>query len=400
MNVQFVELNQASLARRHAGALWRLGFRPFFLLASLFAPGAILAWLLIRSAAVPPMGSMDSMLWHAHEMIFGYSSAVIAGFVLTASQNWTGIPGVRGRKLQILAALWVAGRLAMAGVREPSAAVALIDLAFYPALALALFPYLRPADMRIERVFFAYFALYFAGNAMMHAEALGWIHGFALRGALLGVHTTVLMIVFMGGRVIPFFTESEKSHAQPRTHAWLEFLSHASAGAFLVTQFLSPNSVITAAVAFAAALIHGARLRGWYVRRIRRIAVLWVLHLAYLWIAIGFALSGFASLGWIPLGPAVHALTVGGLGMMTYGMMSRVALGHTGRRLRPDRLIIAGYALLSFSTLTRVLGPILASGVYEAWVQLSGTLWIAAFALFLVIYGPILTRARLDGRSG
>ena len=388
------------LGQNEVVPLWRLGFRPFFLLAALFAILGIFLWVFIFLGAFHPIGAFDPILWHAHEMIYGYVTAVIAGFVLTASQNWTGRPGLRGKKLQFLVALWILGRTLMSLSHHSSLATAFIDLSFYPCLAIALAPDLKPADMKAERVFFLYFALYFAGNLLMHLEALGVTHGYALRGALLGLNTTLLMIIFMGGRVIPFFAESELARAQPRTHSTVEIFSHVSAWAFLVSQLFIPGSIVSAVIAFVASALHFLRLSGWYVRRVRRIALLWVLFSAYFWIATGFSLFGFVSLGVLSLGPAVHAFAVGGLGVMTYGMMSRVALGHTGRRLKPASVIIAGYVLLNLSCLIRVFGPILRASSVPRWIEISGSLWILAFFSFALIYAPMLVRARIDGKTG
>lgn len=381
-------------------AIWRLGFRPFFLFASLFAAVTILIWIAVFSGSVPSVGAFDPILWHAHEMIYGYATAVIAGFVLTASQNWTGRPGVSGTPLKLLFLLWASARVLMSVLVKPSLIVSILDLGFYPALAALMIPYLRPADMKTERVFFAYFALYFSGNLMMHLEALGVVRGHGLQGALLGLHTTILMIVFMGGRVLPFFAESEKAKAQPKIYPAIEIASHLSAWTFLATQFFIPHSVAAAAVAIAAGIIHFIRFCGWYVKRIRRIAILWVLYSSYLWIVIGFFLSALTSLDLVAIGPSVHALTVGGLGIMTYGMMSRVSLGHTGRKIYPQKAIIAGFFLLNVACAIRVFGPIASMSRLGIWIFSSGVLWVAAFALFVYVYMPLLVRPRPDGRRG
>jgi uncharacterized protein involved in response to NO len=380
--------------------IWRLGFRPFFLFAALFALISILLWALIFLGASAPLGSFDPILWHAHEMIYGYATAVIAGFVLTASQNWTGRRGVNGSMLVAIWILWVLGRVLMSTLSSHGLLVAIVDLAFYPALALTLAPYLQGREMRTERVFLAYFTLFFAGNLAMHLDALGVLRGYGLRGALLGLNTTIVMIVFMGGRLIPFFAESEKARAQPKTQAWVEASSHATAWAFLLSQLLAPYSRLAAILAFVAFAVHLLRLANWYVRRIRRVALLWVLYSSYLWIVLGFGLFGLSSLGILALGPAVHAFTVGGLGIMTYGMMSRVSLGHTGRPLRASAPILAGYLLLNLACLIRVVGPIVASSAIRIWIGTSAALWILAFALFVWVYAPMLLRARIDGRPG
>lgn len=379
--------------------LWRLGFRPFFLGAGAFALVAIPLWMGVLLGGLRPAGSFDPVLWHAHEMIYGYATAVIAGFVLTASQNWTGIPGVRGPKLMGIFALWVAGRVLMSVPHRPSPAAMVVDLLFYPMLALALLPYLRPADRKVERVFLAYFGLYFSGNLMTHLDALGILRGYGMRGVLLGLNATIVMIVLMGGRVIPFFTESDLSRRQPRTYLPVEWMAHATAWGVLLSQLLMPDTPWAAALAFAALATHLFRLLGWHVRRVRRIPLLWILHLAYLWIAVGYGLLGLSSLGRLALGPAVHALAVGGLGGMTYGMMTRVSLGHTGRELRASCPIVAGYLALNGAALIRVIGPLILDST-PAWALPAAAAWTLAFGIFLWSYGPMLLRSRVDGGSG
>jgi uncharacterized protein involved in response to NO len=386
-------------SEQEGAPIWRLGFRPFFLSAALFALVAVLIWLGILLGAFRPVGFFDPILWHAHEMIYGYATAVIAGFVLTASQNWTGRRGVHGRRLWVLVLIWIAGRVLISALHRPSYVATAVDLLFYPSLALAMVPYLKPADMKIERIFFAYFALYFTGNLLMHLDSLGILPGQGMRGALLGLNTTIVMIVFMGGRVIPFFTESELSRHQPKTYAQVEGLAHVTAWAFLLSQLLIPNTAWAAWLAFAATVTHLARLAGWQVRRIRRIPVLWILHLAYFWIAVGFGLFGLASLGRIAIGPAVHALAIGALGGMTYGMMSRVSLGHTGRKLQPSSLIVAGYIALNAAAVVRVLGPLISASSFW-WMIATATTWVVAFALFIWVYAPMLLNSRVDGRPG
>lgn len=274
--------------------------------------------------------------------------------------------------------------------------VALVDLSFCPVLGLCLIPYLKGSDMKIERIFFVYFALFFCGNLLVHLDALGLLQGMALRGLLLGLYTTMIMIIFMGGRVIPFFTESSISKSQPRSYAWIEVLSHVSAWGFLVSQFADANSFISAEVAFAAAVIHLIRLFGWQVRRVHKVPLIWVLHVAYLWIVVGFLLSGFVSLGVIAQGPAVHSFTIGALGGMTYGMMSRVSLGHTGRRLHPSAWIVVGYYLLNAAALIRVIGPLVAASFLKSVVIMSGFFWVVAYGIFLLIYVPMLFTSRAD----
>lgn len=378
---------------------WQLGFRPFFALGALASVVLLSLWLTLQAGTPVPLGALAPIVWHAHEMVFGFAAAIVAGFVLTASQSWSGVRGVHGRRLQLLVAVWLLARVLLL-TPAPLPIVALVDLAFFPLLSLALWPYLRDPELKPERLLFVLFAALLVGNAMVHAEALGLTSGTALRGVRLGVHTLVVMIVFIGGRVIPFFTESSIARAQPRTWRWVEWASHGTAWAFVVAQVVAPTSPVSAAIALAAALANLVRLAGWYVRRVRRAPLLWVLHAAYLWLVVGFALSGLASLGVVAGSYAVHAFTVGGIGAVIHGMISRVSLGHTGRRLHPSAWTVAGFVAIHLAAVVRVLVPLAFPSLQTAAIHLSGALWILAYGLFLAVYMPMLRAARVDGEPG
>lgn len=386
-------------------SLWRLGFRPFFLFGSGYAVIAILVWLSFLTGYSPHLALADPVVWHSHEMVFGFVAAVIAGFVLTAIQNWTGIQGIRGNRLRLVFFLWLAARVLMFIPGAPLLLVAVVDLSFFPCVAFLLTPYFRSPEIGMERFFYLFFFLFFLGNTFVHLEALRldpfhFRDGTARIGIRLGLDTAILVTFFMGGRVIPFFTESSLARTQPRTYPWIERLSPVVTVAFLIGDLCFRETAGLAAIAFAVALIHGVRLFGWQVRRLRRIPLIWVLHLAYLWMVLGFALSGLAALGTLPVSLATHAFTVGGLGIMIYGMISRVSLGHTGRRLHPTAWTVGGYVLLAIAATIRVFGPLL-PGVELRWIWFgTGIPWAAAFLIFFVQYTPLLTQPRVDGRPG
>jgi len=388
-------------------ALWRLAFRPFFLFGALFAALSIGLWLAVLFGGLPYHGGMSPIIWHSHEMVYGFSTAIIAGFILTAVQNWSGKRGIQGLKLQVLFGFWALARLLIAFYPGPSLLVTIVDLAFFPLLGFFLFPYLKEPRFKVERVFFLYFAIFFTSNLLVHLETLGVNLPENINAALairLGLHTVILVILFIGGRVIPFFTESAISRSQPKTYPAIEVLSHASAWAFLITQFFMQHSIISAVVAIVTAIIQLIRLQGWYVPRLKAVPIIWVLHVAYLWLAIGFLLSGFSSLGLVPITLSVHAFTVGGIGSIIFGMMTRVSFGHTGRKLYPSKKSVAGYAMISLAALIRVFGPMftgaLGADAYSVSLTLAGVLWITAFGFFVFEYFPVLTQPRLDGRDG
>lgn len=383
-------------------SIWNLAFRPFFLFGSVYSAIAMVIWLSFLSGR-SAFGEMDPFIWHSHEMIYGFVTAIIAGFILTVVQNWTGIPGLKGSRLKFLFALWLMGRILMWIPGSPALLTAAVDLSFFPVLTFFLIPYFRSPELGTERFFYLFFLLFFAGNLLVHLETVGldpfhFSEGTAHVGIRIGLDSALLVTLFMSGRVIPFFTESSIARAQPRTYVWTERLAPATAAAFVFGDFFFRGTVVLASIAFITALVHAIRLAGWQVRRIRRVPLIWVLHLAYLWIVIGLGLSGLAALGKLPVSLSTHAFTVGGLGLMIYGMISRVSLGHTGRRLHPTAWTVGGYALLAIAAVVRVFTPLFPT-VNVQWVWLgAGICWTIAFFIFIVQYSPILTQPRADGR--
>jgi uncharacterized protein involved in response to NO len=380
---------------RPQSPLWSLGFRPFFLFGSMFSAISILIWLIFQLGWLRSTGVFSPTLWHSHEMVFGFVSAIIAGFALTVVQNWTGKPGVSGTKLKWIVFLWLAARVLLFILQRDTWLSAGVDLSFYPLLAFYLFPYLKDPDLKIERVFFAYFLLFWIGNWITHIEGLGIVPGIGRKGVYLSIYTALLMIIFIGGRVIPFFTESSVSKKQPKTIKTIEVLSHGSAWAFLITQFFYPFYKISVFVAFFAGLVHLARLYQWQVPRVRRVPLIWVLHVAYLWIAVGFILTGFTSLQMVSPFVSIHAFAVGGIGVVIYGMITRVSLGHTGRRLHPSYSTAVAYWMILLSAALRVIVPLIEPRLHDLAVRTSAVFWIAAFVIFVWNYYPILTKKRI-----
>lgn len=382
-------------------AIWGLAFRPFFLFGAIHAIVVMLFWVGYLNGAFSSFGSFDPILWHSHEMVYGFTSAIVVGFVLTAAQNWTGKWGVHGAWLASVFGVWAAARILFLIPTSPEWLRALVDLAFYPYASILLVPYLsKDPELKAERFFFVFFSLLFVGNLLTHLQALGWLAGHGMFGIMLGLNTIILIIVFMGGRVIPFFTESSIARAQPKVRDWVEKATYLSTILFLLFDLFAPSFFIYPYLAFLAATTNGIRLSGWYVRRIRRIPLIWSLHLAYLWLVLGFLFSGLSAYSLIPKSLAIHAFTVGCIGLIIYAMISRVSLGHTGRRLHPSLATVIGYVLLSLSAIFRVLGVWAFQGQYRVMLSLSGVLWMLAFVIFVGVYLPILTLPRVDGRPG
>ena len=380
-------------------APFALGFRPFFLAAGLYAVVLMALWLLVLRRGIY-LGELSPPVWHGHEMVFGFAVAVIAGFLLTAAQNWTGIRTPSGPPLAALFLLWLAGRVSFLVPGVPPGLVAAIDLSFLPVLALALaLPILRAKQLHNYPFPLMLLALA-AANALVHGEALGWTAATAGPGLYLAVYVVVTMIVVMGGRVIPSFTDNK---LQTRARRWkaIEILAPVATLGALVAALIAPVSGVTALLAAVAATVHVIRLAGWYTSRYWSVPLLWILHLGYAWIAIGFVLLTLSAAGLDVTGvSALHAFTVGGIGTLTLGMMARVSLGHTGRLLEPAPVMTRAFALINLAALFRAVLPLLVPGVYSQLMATAALAWIAAFGLFVLVYAPMLLRPRVDGKPG
>jgi uncharacterized protein involved in response to NO len=368
-------------------ALFSVGFRPFFLLAGAWAAIAVPVWLAAYVHGYVLPGPLHPMAWHAHEMVFGFGIAAVAGFLLTAIPNWTGRLPIRGAPLAALAVLWLAGRIALlvSGAIGPAAA-AVIDLAF-PAVLIAVIARELIAGRNYRNLpMLAALALLFAGNALAHLQV-------AL-GQRLGIATLLALIALVGGRIVPSFTRNWLVKAKPavREPAPMGKLDLAcllviviGLAAWVAVPDLA--SIPLAAAGAAAA----ARLSRWRGLATLREPLLFVLHVGYAWLAFGLAYMGLNGLfGWTPPGAPLHALTVGAIGTMTLAVMTRATRGHTGRALTADAATIWIYLLVTLAAVLRVAAPW--SSEYVIATTAAGIAWCAAFTLFVLRYGPMLLR--------
>jgi uncharacterized protein involved in response to NO len=331
-------------------------------------------------------------------MLLGFGSAIAAGFLLTASQNWSGIRGVHGARLQILVALWFAGRLALL-LPWPWLAAGL-DLLFLPVLLFSLWPYLGSVQQKRNRIFLVLFGLQILGNGLYHLEAVGSGLHFARNGIYLIMHVFLLMIVVIGGRVIPGFTRNAIPGAKVSSWPWLEKASLGLAALWLITELIWPVSAAGRALALVTGLVHLLRLIGWRPWQAWHNPLLLILPTGYAWMVIGFLLRGLPA-AWAPALPtATHAFTAGAMGVMMHGMVTRVSLGHTGRPLKASKAMIAGYIALNLGAIVRVGIPWLLPSHYQHGLLCAGLLWVLAFGLYVWECAPILIAPRPDGREG
>lgn len=376
-----------------------LAFRPFFLLAGLGAVILVALWGHSFARGEQGGGYYGFIGWHSHEMLFGYAAAVIVGFLLTAARNWTGVQTLRGLPLALLALLWLLGRVS-ALLPVPPAVAALVDLTFLPLAALALLLPLLKARHYKSLMFVGILLGLAVGNLLVHLQLLGVTGATAAAGTYLATGMILLIIVIMGGRVIPFFTEKGVDTGFVRREwPWVEVAAPLSVLALALVEGFVPQPLLVALVAALAALVNGIRLSGWYTHAIWRAPLVWVLQLGYAWLVLGFALKAVAGFGGFGSLLALHALTIGTIGGITLGMMARVTLGHTGRVLQAPRAMPWAFALLYVAALLRVFLPLLLPS-YALTVALSAVFWAAAFALFVWSYGMMLLKPRVDGMPG
>ena len=397
---------QEPVYRGNAGPLFfAAGFRPFFLFTALQAAVTLPLWLAVYVGGIDLKLPFAAALWHGHEMVFGFAGAAIAGFLLTAVPNWTNSHHVSGRPLMAQFALWLAGRVAftLAGFL-PAALVAGLDLAFLPYLAWLVGKPLVAAGKIRNIAFLPILGLFFLANLAVHLQAALDL-GDAMTGVYLGLTMVLALIAIVGGRIVPSFTQNwlrmRGQAVEVTPLAWIEQGGAVgSVVAGMVLAILWPGSLAAGAVLLLAAAIHGLRLGRWHGIKTGGSPILWVLHLGYLWLVIGLALLGASSfVAALPVTAALHALTAGCVGTMILAVMSRASLGHSGRPLVVSPMITAAYLLLSLGTLLRVVAP-LGGSAQMGLTHAGGSLWALAWLLFVVVYLPILTKPRADGRPG
>jgi len=380
-----------------AFALWNLGFRPFYLLASIFAAISILLWIAEYGGYLPG-GYLRDPVWHAHEMLFGYTVAVITGFLFTAGRNWTGRPTPTGWLLAGYALLWIAGRVS---VLTPYPACAAILNGLFPiAVAIGLAVPMARSDNRRNYFFVGLLFLLGLATFAVHMARLGVVAWPQRASLQVGLDIVLFIIAVMAGRVVPMFTNNGIPGVRATRNPLVEKAALGGVLLLIVADVLQIDPAWIGVLALVVAAAHAARLWLWQPWRTRPAPLVWILHVAYAWIVVYLVLRALAAWSVIGAPLAVHALTIGAIGGMTIGMMTRTARGHSGRPLVADRIEVACYALVEIAAVIRVFGGMALPQFYVATVVVSGLCWSAGFALFAIRYWPILTRPRLDGKPG
>lgn len=376
----------------------RLAFRPFYLGAALLAALIVPLWIAAFLGAVSWLPTPPTVLWHAHEMLFGFAIAVIVGFLMTAGKTWTGLATPRGPALGFLFLLWLSARVA--SLLAPYAVFAVLDLALLPIVGLIFLRLLiRSRNWRNVPLALILLLLTLV-NLTFHLSANGLVELAPMRSLYAALGFIVIIECVMAGRVVPFFTTSALPNLKIVTLPWLDRVALAATALGMVlwvTEWHTGLATATLALAFALNLVRQWR---WHPLATLGRPILWILHAAHLWLILGLGLLALAQLGLMPASLGVHALGVGATGGLIIGMMTRTARGHTGRPLTADAPELAAYVLVMIAALLRVLLPMLAPSLYSYALLASASAWSAAFLIYLWQYTPWLVSARPDNKDG
>lgn len=383
----------AEAVRRHTGpALFSFGFRPFFLFSAAWAAVAVPIWILALVLGDGTVGGADGRLWHAHEMLFGFLPGVVAGFLLTAVPNWTGRMPVTGTRLMLLFGLWAAGRMAGLAAHAIGPAAAVIDAAFLLVFAAQVWREVLAGKNMKNVPVCALVTLLAAANIGFHLGA----HAVSQRLALAA---TAALIALIGGRIVPSFTHNWMAQQRlaplPTPFNLFDKIVTAVVAAALTAWVVFPEHAATGAALVAAGVASAARMLRWRGWKTGAEALVWILHVGSAWLAVALTLIGLGVLApdLVPWSAGVHALTAGGIGVMTLAVMTRASLGHTGRERRADRKTLLVYLLAIAAAVVRLAAAFLVDA-YVVLLVVSAGLWFAAFAGFALAYGPMLSTPR------
>jgi uncharacterized protein involved in response to NO len=403
---------------RQAGywTLFASGFRPFFIAAASLSSLALSYWLLLFLGIVPATGLnyYPPLIWHMHEMVYGYAGAVIAGFLLTAVKAWTGLDTLRGWPLAILFAIWLGARCLPFLGTDFVWLVALLNPLFFIYLGLAIaIPIIKSGNNR--NLFVVLITLVLAiSNATLHAALLGFFNSassdslvIANTAIAIAFYLLLLLIIIIAGRVFPMFsTNGLGGIYSAKKYQWLEIACVLSFLIFGVANIIDQSGqklapFILLSLALLVVALHSLRVAGWFHWRIWTKPLIWVLHAGYYFLIVGVLLTGISAYYPEARVPGLHALLAGGLGLITLGMMTRVTIGHTGRDTQqPNRLISLVFIFIVVAALIRVFLPLVDSSLYLSSLKLSGVLWSLGFLLFLALYLQALVTRRPDGAEG
>jgi len=389
-------------------ALFSYGFRPFFLGASLYAMIATFPWfaylfdedsifyLILKTSDFP-------MIWHSHEMLYGFVSASIAGFLLTAIPNWTGCKPIANTKLIIVFTIWLLGRISF-WTMEFIPIFYHVDLLFFPVLSFMIGSVLIKAGKLKNLAFLVILMALFLCNLTIHYGISTSNYDISHIGIMVTLYLISIMIAIIGGRIIPNFSrmtlKKDQRKQNIRSVKLLDISSILTILLVAIFEIIQLDGLIVGILSLAIFSLHIIRLFLWQGWKVYYSPILWILHVGYLFLPIGFLLKGLGEFSVVDSIIYIHILTIGMIGVMIIGVMSRVALGHTGRKLSVSKITIASYICIILSVFFRAIIPIGDIVDYDLAQKISATLWLLSFTLFAIVYVPILIMPRVDGKKG
>lgn len=388
---------------RSSATIWMTAFRPFFLFGTIHAFLIMIVWLSILFGWMASPFKNSAIDWHGYEMVFGFLRAILIGFLFTAGQSWTGKKLLTGTSLLSVSLLWIFGRFAYLNQQVLAAVSFSLDMTADLIIVYLLLMAFQTKGQERNRIISYGYVLYFlchlfAGFASFHVisvdSTLHFVH--------LAIFLLVLFVMIIAGRILPFFTSAALSEASPANHKLVEKLIHPLFFFFLGFEFivywLELARFGSAIIALLLGCLNVYRLSNWESIKARQVPILLILHIAYFWLALGFIFFALFRLNVIPASPAYHLFTVGGLSAFIYGMVTRVSLGHTGRKIIASKWTHFAYYLLNAAVIIRVGLPLFS--IYKESYLIAGIFWIIAFGLFVGQYFKILISPRMDGKPG
>jgi len=380
-------------------ALFNLGFRIFFLGAGIFSIVSIFMWSAIFHFQLPlTIQTISIFQWHSHEMIYGYSIAVIAGFLLTAVKNWTGVQTLYGKPLILLFSLWAAARLLFMFGTSYLFIAGIFDVLFLVFLIFAVsYPIIKVKQWK-QLAILSKLILLMICNILFYLGALNVLDNGVFWGIYGGLYLIIGLILTIGRRILPLFIQNGVGYQVKLFNSnWLDISILLLFIAFSISELFLRSQILSSYLALVLFVVNAIRLIGWHTLGIWKKSLLWSLYLSFWFICFGFLLFAIGVSKFI----AIHAFAVGGIGIVTISMMSRVTVGHTGRDInKAPKAISYAFVILLFSAILRVVMPLLDIQNYVLWIGLSQGLWIIAFLIFTIIYLPMLMQPRVDGKLG
>ncbi len=384
-------------------ALLNLGFRPFFMGAAVFSIISIAFWMGIYTFQIPLIVGISYVQWHAHEMIYGFGMAVIAGFLLTAVKNWTGIQTLHGLGLLALFTLWALARILFLFGTPFVFIAAIFDIPFILFLTNALvYPVVKAQQLKKQFRIIGILVFMTIGNILFYLGVVGFVEQGMYWSIYGGLYLVIGLIIIMGRRVIPFFIETGVGYPVKLFNSkWLDVTTPLLYLAFFIVEIFFGNRYLSALLSAALFIMISVQVVGWHTIEIWKKPLLWSLFVAFLFIDLGFLLIALIPFTDLPNIRVIHAFSFGGIGVMTLSMMARVTLGHTGRNVQnPPGAMTWAFVALIVGAVVRVILPLIAADHYLIWIAVSQILWITAFLIFVVVYAPMLIKPRIDGQFG